>query len=97
MELASVYAPQNSYCFAIDAKSSKVFHSRMNNLAACLPNVYLTRSEFKMDSSGHNISHSYMECLKLISHAKWEYVMLLQVSYFKSGGIKKCYHFDKKS
>jgi hypothetical protein len=92
MELAATYAPQNTYCYAIDAKSSKTFHSRMNALSACLPNIYITRTEYPMDSAGHNISHSFMECLRLIRPMRWRYVMLLQVliNVFRSDIIDSC-------
>lgn len=81
MELSATYAPQNTYCYALDAKSPKTFHLRMNALSACLPNVYISRVEYKMSSSGHNISHSFMECLKLIRPMRWKYAILLQVRY----------------
>lgn len=52
MELASTYAPQNFYCYAIDANSSPMFHARMKSLVNCFHNVYLTTTEFVMDSKG---------------------------------------------
>lgn len=81
MELASTYSPQNVYCYAIDAKASKTFHARVNALAACLPNVFVTRVQYRMDSWGHNMSYSLMECLKFIKPMEWKYVMLLQVGH----------------
>jgi hypothetical protein len=80
MELASTYAPQNTYCYAIDSKATKTFQARMNALAACLPNVFVTRVQYRMNSWGHNVSYSSMECLKLIRTMDWNYVVILQVS-----------------
>ncbi|KAI6198865.1 Beta-1,3-galactosyl-O-glycosyl-glycoprotein beta-1,6-N-acetylglucosaminyltransferase 3 [Aphelenchoides besseyi] len=80
MELASAYQPQNHYCFAIDKKSSALFHSQIRSLASCFPNVYVTKREFNIDSHGHNMHPSYLECLRLLAEPekKWEYVHLLQ-------------------
>lgn len=84
MELASAFAPQNLYCFAIDAKASPLFHVRIHQLAKCLPNVLITQHEFQVDSSGHNMGPSFFECLKLLAQPKmsWKYVHLLQASSF---------------
>ncbi|KAI6192219.1 hypothetical protein M3Y97_00313500 [Aphelenchoides bicaudatus] len=80
MELASTYAPQNHYCYALDANSSPMFHARMKSLVNCFPNVYLASTEFIMDAAGHNISQSEFECLKLLANPsyKWNYVISMQ-------------------
>ncbi|KAI1715109.1 core-2/I-Branching enzyme domain-containing protein [Ditylenchus destructor] len=79
-ELAATYAPQNWYCFAMDAKSNQVFHSRVRALASCFPNVLVTKKEWSMDSSGHNMTNSLHECMKELSkpEMKWNYLILLQ-------------------
>lgn len=81
MELSSSYAPQNHYCFAIDAKASPLFHARVRQLANCLPNVVITKHEFKVDRMGHNMGQSFFECLKTLAvpEKHWKYVHLLQV------------------
>ncbi|KAI6170635.1 N-acetyllactosaminide beta-1,6-N-acetylglucosaminyl-transferase, isoform C [Aphelenchoides bicaudatus] len=80
MELAATYAPQNFYCYALDSKASPLFHKRMNALADCFPNVYLTQHEFHMDSAGHNMGYSHHECMKLLAKEdlNWKYLVLLQ-------------------
>ncbi|EJD76405.1 hypothetical protein LOAG_16642 [Loa loa] len=74
-----MYAPQNLYCYALDAKSTSLFHSQMRNLSRCFPNVLLTRQEYEVDSAGHNTSRSFLECLRAIrSLPDWKYAILLQ-------------------
>ncbi|KAI6208585.1 hypothetical protein M3Y96_00130700 [Aphelenchoides besseyi] len=80
MELAANYKPQNVYCYALDSKSSKTFHSRMNNLAACFPNVFVARRSFLMDSTGKNMNYAFFECLNVLQHFHWRYVILLQTN-----------------
>lgn len=83
MELAASYAPQNFYCYAIDEKAPQRFHAQMHSLAACLPNVYITRHEYSVDSAGHNMDYAHYECMKVLlqksSEWHWKYLILLQV------------------
>lgn len=75
-----MYAPQNLYCYALDAKSTALFHKQMQDLSRCFPNVFLTLQEYTVDSAGHNTSRSFLECLRMIRRVpKWKYVILLQV------------------
>ncbi|KAI6170637.1 N-acetyllactosaminide beta-1,6-N-acetylglucosaminyl-transferase, isoform C [Aphelenchoides bicaudatus] len=80
MELGNIYAPQNFYCFALDAKASPLFHERMRNLSSCFPNVYLTTREFKMDSTGKNMGYSLYECMNILAKKElnWKYLVFLQ-------------------
>ncbi|KAH7711968.1 CBN-GLY-15 protein [Aphelenchoides avenae] len=39
--LSAIYQPLNSYCIAVDGKSSALFMERMNLLAECFPNIYV--------------------------------------------------------
>lgn len=79
-----MYAPQNYYCFALDHKSDAVFHEHMKNLSNCFPNVFLTNVEYNVESSGHNVTKSFLECLQLLyEKPDWKYVALLQVSIIK--------------
>ncbi|VDK77297.1 unnamed protein product [Onchocerca ochengi] len=74
-----MYAPQNLYCYALDAKSTSLFHAQMSNLSKCFPNVLLTQREYEVDSAGHNTSRSFLECLRIIrSLPGWKYAILLQ-------------------
>ncbi|VDN87442.1 unnamed protein product, partial [Brugia pahangi] len=47
------------------AKSTPLFHSQMRNLSKCFPNVLLTEREYEVDSAGHNMSRSFLECLRV--------------------------------
>uniref|UniRef100_A0A915PI20 Core-2/I-Branching enzyme n=1 Tax=Setaria digitata TaxID=48799 RepID=A0A915PI20_9BILA len=74
-----MYAPQNFFCYALDAKSTSLFHAQMKNLSQCFPNVLLTQQEYEVDSAGHNTSRSFLECLRLIRKLPgWKYAILLQ-------------------
>ena len=55
-EFAISYAPQNFYCYAVDAKSPDLFHQQIRSLADCFPNVFVLakEKERKMYSSGVN-------------------------------------------
>ncbi|KAI6212706.1 hypothetical protein M3Y94_00060200 [Aphelenchoides besseyi] len=80
MDLAATYTPHNFYCYALDSKSTPLFHKRMRALADCFPNVFLTDVEFSMDSHGHNMSYSFHQCMMILSKVefKWKYLVLLQ-------------------
>ncbi|KAI6170583.1 hypothetical protein M3Y97_01138000 [Aphelenchoides bicaudatus] len=78
MELAASYAPQNHYCYAIDKKASWKFKKRMNALAKCFPNVYLTKKKYPMDRYGLNMGYSHLECMKTLFRFDWKYLILLQ-------------------
>ncbi|OZC04925.1 hypothetical protein X798_08117 [Onchocerca flexuosa] len=74
-----MYAPQNLYCYALDRKSNSVFHEHMKNLSKCFPNVFLSEIEYDVDSAGHNMTRSYLECLNILwKKPAWKYAILLQ-------------------
>jgi len=78
-DLAATYAPQNTYCFALDSDSSAGFQKRIHDLASCFPdNVMVAKQMFDMDSAGHNQVNSLMQCLKLIVKRDWKYLLNLQ-------------------
>ncbi|VDM38897.1 unnamed protein product [Toxocara canis] len=75
-----MYAPQNIFCYAVDAKAPLLFREQIANLSNCFPNVFLTTQQFQVDSAGHNTTRSFLECLRLLnSKPKWKYAILLQV------------------
>ncbi|KAI6185759.1 Beta-1,3-galactosyl-O-glycosyl-glycoprotein beta-1,6-N-acetylglucosaminyltransferase 3 [Aphelenchoides besseyi] len=80
MDLAATYTPHNFYCYALDAKSSPLFHTRMRALSDCFPNVFLADIEFQINSQGHNMTYSYHQCMMILSKVefKWKYLVLLQ-------------------
>ncbi|KAM3727600.1 Beta-1,3-galactosyl-O-glycosyl-glycoprotein beta-1,6-N-acetylglucosaminyltransferase [Dirofilaria immitis] len=74
-----MYAPQNLYCYALDRKSNILFREHMKNLSKCFPNVFLTKIEYEVDSAGHNMTRSYLECLNILwKKPTWKYAILLQ-------------------
>uniref|UniRef100_A0A7E4W0X2 Uncharacterized protein n=1 Tax=Panagrellus redivivus TaxID=6233 RepID=A0A7E4W0X2_PANRE len=78
-DLASIYAPQNSYCFSIDLSADWKFKSRIHALSECFPNIMYATSEFDVDSAGHNMHASQLPCLEALrSFGPWKYVALLQ-------------------
>ncbi|KAK6113329.1 Core-2/I-Branching enzyme family protein [Brugia pahangi] len=88
-----MYAPQNLYCYALDSKSSPLFHEQMRNLSECFPNVILTENEYEVDGAGHNMTKSYMKCLETVSEKPaWKYAILLQNDDFP---IKSNYELVK--
>jgi hypothetical protein len=64
MVLATNYAQQNWYCFAVDIKGKPLFRTRMHLLASCFPNVFLTQRELPIAGEGFNTSDAMMECAK---------------------------------
>ncbi|KAI1725098.1 core-2/I-Branching enzyme domain-containing protein [Ditylenchus destructor] len=80
-EFATEFTPQNVFCFAIDEKAPKLFHERIGSLAKCFPkNVIITKHEYSVDSAGHNMGYSHLQCFRrLIEFDKsWKYVFNLQ-------------------
>ncbi|EFO18925.2 core-2/I-Branching enzyme family protein [Loa loa] len=73
-----MYASQNLYYYALDSKSSDLFHEHMRNLSKCFSNVILTGTEYEVDSAGHNMIRSCMvgNCV-----AKTE----MEICYFTPG------------
>ncbi|KAI6177787.1 Beta-1,3-galactosyl-O-glycosyl-glycoprotein beta-1,6-N-acetylglucosaminyltransferase 3 [Aphelenchoides bicaudatus] len=80
MLLSTTYTPQNYYCYSVDGKASALFHKRINDLAKCFPNVYVTNLTLTMDSKGHNTNAHHMKCLEWLmkDNKNWKYVVLLQ-------------------
>ncbi|KAI6170642.1 Beta-1,3-galactosyl-O-glycosyl-glycoprotein beta-1,6-N-acetylglucosaminyltransferase 3 [Aphelenchoides bicaudatus] len=75
MLLSTTYAPQNLYCYSIDGKADKLFRKRMNDLAKCFPNIYITNFNATMDKLGHNTNAHHMSCLEWLNDKKkqWKY------------------------
>lgn len=87
--LAVEYAPQNFYCYAIDAKAPDLFRKRIHAMASCFPNVFVAPQEFDVQSNGKNVSRSHLACLRELGGIdkkkedggiRWKYAILLQVN-----------------
>lgn len=79
--LSIEFAPQNFYCYSIDAKANKKFKSRIHSMAKCFSNVFVAKEEFNVLSNGKNVSRSHLACLKELDKIgnEWKYAILLQV------------------
>uniref|UniRef100_A0A7E4URS3 Aamy domain-containing protein n=1 Tax=Panagrellus redivivus TaxID=6233 RepID=A0A7E4URS3_PANRE len=78
-ELATIYAPQNSYCYSIDSDADERFKSRMHALSNCFDNVFIAPKEFSLNSDGHDMDMAHLACLEILRKDKsWKYVALLQ-------------------
>lgn len=93
MELAAAYAPQNFYFYVVDSKSDRKFRQRMNDLASCLPNVFITE-EFEIDGGGKNHNYAILAALKFLTNYKWNYVTSLQVCFQRE---LSSYHLTAKA
>uniref|UniRef100_A0A7E4VYS2 PH domain-containing protein n=1 Tax=Panagrellus redivivus TaxID=6233 RepID=A0A7E4VYS2_PANRE len=78
-ELATIYAPQNSYCYSIDSDADERFKSWMHALSNCFDNVFIAPKEFSLNSDGHDMDLAHLACLEILRKDKsWKYVALLQ-------------------
>ena len=79
--LSVEYAPQNLYCYALDAKADSRFKRRIRALAGCFDNVFVANEEFSVFSNGKNVSRSHLACLRELEErgTEWKYAILLQV------------------
>ncbi|KAI6204273.1 hypothetical protein M3Y94_00653800 [Aphelenchoides besseyi] len=81
MELAANYGPQNLYCYVIGGSASTSFHDRMQQLAACLPNVVVA-AQVDVDSAGFGMNDATLRCFEKLSTQhrdhKWKYAFVLQ-------------------
>uniref|UniRef100_A0A7E4VVT0 Glycosyltransferase family 92 protein n=1 Tax=Panagrellus redivivus TaxID=6233 RepID=A0A7E4VVT0_PANRE len=77
-QLRVEYAPQNLFCYVLDAKADSLFKKRVRNLQTCFDNVIVPEEELEVHSEGHNMTQSHLNCLKHLRKRSWKYVILLQ-------------------
>ena len=98
LELATMYQPQNFYCYALDANMNPYKVKYMNQLASCFPNVHTidaryamymtdesTRLEIADRAARLNATRAQLDCMKWLTEGtekRWKYVILLQVCMF---------------
>ena len=79
--LKTIYRPHNTYCIHYDEKSSPHFKGVFDNIAKCLPNVFIPRKIVNVIRSWHTVVDAQMNCFKqLLSIHKqypWQYVIAL--------------------
>lgn len=74
------YAPQNFYCYLLDANADMLFKRRIRRLAECFDNVIVPKEEIRVPNTGVNMTMAHLTCLKHLLKRNWKYVILLQVS-----------------
>lgn len=67
--LSAIYQPQNTYCVAVDGKSTPLFKERMNMLAECFPNIHVMVGSFG-DFSG------FVDCKKNLLRIEYQVLIL---------------------
>ncbi|XP_059830523.1 beta-1,3-galactosyl-O-glycosyl-glycoprotein beta-1,6-N-acetylglucosaminyltransferase 4-like isoform X1 [Hypanus sabinus] len=77
--LKMIYVPQNIYCIHYDQKSSKSFKIAMDNLARCLPNVFIATKIELVYYTHISRLQADLNCLSdlLNSSVRWKYVINL--------------------
>ncbi|CAL2040169.1 unnamed protein product [Caenorhabditis brenneri] len=71
--------PQNVFCFAVDKKSHRNFHVKMQKLGECVENIVVLPATESYDSSGHNMNLGHKRCMEaLLQFPDWSYMMHLQ-------------------
>lgn len=77
--LRAIYAPQNVYCIHYDQKSSPAFIRSIQNVARCLPNVFISSQLESVEYAHITRLRADLHCLSdlLLSHTPWRYVINL--------------------
>uniref|UniRef100_G3N8J5 Glucosaminyl (N-acetyl) transferase 4 n=1 Tax=Gasterosteus aculeatus aculeatus TaxID=481459 RepID=G3N8J5_GASAC len=77
--LHAIYAPHNVYCIHYDQKSSPAFRRAAQNLARCLPNVFIASKLESVEYAHISRLNADLNCLSdlLRSEVKWRYVINL--------------------
>ncbi|GMR52128.1 hypothetical protein PMAYCL1PPCAC_22323, partial [Pristionchus mayeri] len=65
-QMWNTYTRSNWYCFSIDLKAENDFHEKINQLARCLPNVFITNVSRKVGSNGVNQNYAHLDCMKTL-------------------------------
>ncbi|EGT60258.1 hypothetical protein CAEBREN_30130 [Caenorhabditis brenneri] len=86
--LSISYHPDNTFCFAIDSKSTEKMKTSVRKLDDCFENVIVLEKEYNFDGKGHGQDPAHFDCLQRIMDRKWNHAVLLQVtlstSFFSS-------------
>lgn len=77
--LRAIYAPHNIYCIHYDQKSSATFIKAIQNLAHCLPNVFIATKLETVEYAHVSRLNADLHCLSdlLKSQTPWMYVINL--------------------
>ena len=77
--LRAIYAPHNIYCIHYDKKSTPAFINAMENMANCLPNLFIASKIESVEYAHITRLNADLNCIAdmLKSDVKWEYVINL--------------------
>lgn len=77
--LHAIYAPHNIYCIHYDQKSSPAFIKAIQNLARCIPNLFIASKLESVEYAHISRLNADLNCLSdlLRSEVKWKYVINL--------------------
>ncbi|XP_058491072.1 beta-1,3-galactosyl-O-glycosyl-glycoprotein beta-1,6-N-acetylglucosaminyltransferase 4 [Solea solea] len=77
--LHAIYAPHNIYCIHYDQKSSPVFIKAVQNLARCIPNVFIASRLESVEYAHITRLYADLNCLSdlMRSEVKWKYAINL--------------------
>jgi hypothetical protein len=64
MLLRAIYQPQNYYCLHVDLKSNAKFRARLNKLAECLPNVFMSSESYDVRWGRMSVLAADLICMK---------------------------------
>ena len=78
-QLQFIYMPQNIYCINIDTKSSLVFVRVIQQIARCLPNVFVTKKRIEVIYLHVSTVRAQLNCIEdlLQSSVRWRYLFNL--------------------
>ncbi|XP_017335573.1 beta-1,3-galactosyl-O-glycosyl-glycoprotein beta-1,6-N-acetylglucosaminyltransferase 7 [Ictalurus punctatus] len=77
--LRAIYAPQNIYCIHVDAKAPEDYKMRVEKLAECFPNVFLSSVSEKVTYAGFSRLKADINCMEDLvrSPVNWQKVINL--------------------
>ncbi|XP_077572152.1 beta-1,3-galactosyl-O-glycosyl-glycoprotein beta-1,6-N-acetylglucosaminyltransferase 4-like [Stigmatopora nigra] len=77
--LRAIYAPHNLYCIHFDQKSPPTFIKAMDNIARCLPNVFVASKLESVEYAHISRLNADLNCLSdlLRSEVQWKYAINL--------------------
>uniref|UniRef100_UPI00398E89AB beta-1,3-galactosyl-O-glycosyl-glycoprotein beta-1,6-N-acetylglucosaminyltransferase 3-like n=1 Tax=Pristiophorus japonicus TaxID=55135 RepID=UPI00398E89AB len=75
--LRGIYAPQNVYCVHVDRKSPKSFHSAVQAITSCFPNVYVVGKLESVTYASWSRVQADLNCMAelLQSTVPWRYLI----------------------
>ncbi|CBY23916.1 unnamed protein product [Oikopleura dioica] len=75
--LRALYRPQNVYCIHVDQKSASAFYNALQDMASCLPNVFLASKREDVVYASYSRLQADLNCMEeLLQHrVQWKYLI----------------------